>query len=222
MNTPIWVTLRTIVVTVAWQSVSLARAQLSGTREVIREFLYPRPHAVKITGEGELHASKYVAIVSLLITTEDRDLSVAMSQNQSLRDTLIAGFTAAGISGAAINNARDCSVPQFSLMGRKPNSRKFLPGFKWKLALRNTCSCCGPRPTSAKRKSLTAVNLNTATKISLNAKYASWQSKTLWRKKLTTKPVSGLNYAPSNSRPIALASQKLPLQTLLLPIHLMK
>ena len=97
MNTPIRVTLRTIVVTVAWQSVSLARAQLSGTREVIREFLYPRPHAVKITGEGELHASKYVAIVSLLITTEDRDLSVAMSQNQSLRDTLIDGFTAAGI-----------------------------------------------------------------------------------------------------------------------------
>lgn len=145
-----------------------------------------------------------------------------MSQNQSLRDTLIAGFTTAGIPGAAINHARDCSVPQFDLMGRNPNALKFLPGLQWNLALGSTCSCCEPRPSSARRKSLTALNLNTATKISLNAKSASWQSKTLWRKELTTKPVSELNCAPSNSRPIALVSQKLPLQTLLLPINLMK
>ena len=98
MNTPIWVTLWTVVVTIAWQSTSLAaQAQLSGTPKELREFLYPRPHTVNITGEAELHAYKDVATVNLLITTEDRDLSVAMSQNQSLRDTLIDGFTAAGI-----------------------------------------------------------------------------------------------------------------------------
>ena len=95
MNTPVWVTLWTVVVTIAWQNASLAQAQLSGTSEELREFLYPRPHTVNITGEGELHAYKDVATVSLLITTEDRELSVAMSQNQSLRDTLINGFTAA-------------------------------------------------------------------------------------------------------------------------------
>ena len=122
MNTPIWVTLWTVVVTIAWQNASLAQAQLSGTSEEIREFLYPRPHTVNITGEAELHAYKDVATVNLLITTEDRDLSVAMSQNQSLRDTLIDGFTAAGIPSAAINNARFSSAPQFGLLGRNPNA----------------------------------------------------------------------------------------------------
>ena len=122
MNKPVWVTLWTVVVTIAWQNASLAQAQLSGTPEELREFLYPRPHTVNITGEGELHAYKDVATVSLLITTEDRELSVAMSQNQSLRDTLIDGFTAAGIPGAAINNARFSSAPQFGLLGRNPNA----------------------------------------------------------------------------------------------------
>ena len=122
MNKPVWVTLWTVVVTIAWQNASLAQAQLSGTPEELREFLYPRPHTVNITGEAELHAYKDVATVNLLITTEDRDLSVAMSQNQSLRDTLIDGFTAAGIPGAAINNARFSSAPQFGLLGRNPNA----------------------------------------------------------------------------------------------------
>ena len=122
MNKPVWVTLWTVVITIAWQNASLAQAQLSGTPEELREFLYPRPHTVNITGEGQLHAYKDVATVSLLITTEDRELSVAMSQNQSLRDTLIDGFTAAGIPGAAINNARFSSAPQLGLLGRNPNA----------------------------------------------------------------------------------------------------
>ena len=122
MNTPIRITFWTVVVTIARQNASLAQAQMSGTPEELREFLYPRPHTVNIKGEGELHACKDVATVSLLITTEDRDLSIAMSQNQSLRDTLIDVFTAAGIPGSAINNARFSSAPQFGLLGRNPNA----------------------------------------------------------------------------------------------------
>lgn len=122
MNSPIRVTFWTVVVTIAWQNASLAQAQLSETRYGLRWFLYPRPHTVIITGDGELHACKDVATVSLLISTEDRDLSVAISQNLSLRDMLIAGFTAAGIPVAAINNARFSSEPQFGLLGRNPNA----------------------------------------------------------------------------------------------------
>ena len=76
MNTPIRITFWTVVVTIARQNASLAQAQMSGTPEELREFLYPRPHTVNIKGEGELHACKDVATVSLLITTEDRDLSM--------------------------------------------------------------------------------------------------------------------------------------------------
>ena len=51
---------------------------------------------------------KSVTAIGQLITTEDRDLHVAISQNQLLRDALIDGFTAAGILNASINAAR-CS-----------------------------------------------------------------------------------------------------------------
>ena len=47
-----------------------------------------------------------VATVCLLITTQDIGLLVAMSQNQLLRDALIARFTAARIPGASLNAAR--------------------------------------------------------------------------------------------------------------------
>ena len=130
MNTPVWVTLWTIVVTIAWQNASLAQAQLSGTPEELREFLYPRPHTVNITGEGELHAYKEVTIVNLLITTEDRDLSVAMSQNQSLRDTLIDGFTAA-VSRARQSTTRVSPARRNSAcLGAIRMPMKFPPGLK--------------------------------------------------------------------------------------------
>jgi hypothetical protein len=37
---------------------SLAQAQLSGTPDELREFLYPRPNTVNINGEGELTAPR--------------------------------------------------------------------------------------------------------------------------------------------------------------------
>ena len=51
---------------------------------------------------------KGVATLSLLITTEDIDLHVAISQSHLLRDALIDSFTAAGIAGVSLNAAR-CS-----------------------------------------------------------------------------------------------------------------
>jgi hypothetical protein len=66
---------------------------------------------------------KGVATVGLLITTEDRDLHVTMSQKKLLlRDALIDGFTAAGNPGASLNAARCSSDPLFGLLGRNPNA----------------------------------------------------------------------------------------------------
>ena len=99
-----------------------AQPQLSGTPDELREFLMPRPNLVNISGEGELTAFKDVAKVSLLVTTEERTLAVAMTTNQRLRQELIAGFIAAGIPETAINNSRFSSSPQFGIFGRTPNS----------------------------------------------------------------------------------------------------
>ena len=66
-------------------------------------------HILSISrGKANFMAIKGVATVGLLITTEDIDPHVAISQNQLLRDALIDRFTAAGIPGALLNAAR-CS-----------------------------------------------------------------------------------------------------------------
>ena len=111
MNKPVWVTLWTVVVTIAWQNASLAQAQLSGTPEELREFLYPRPHTVNITGEGELHAFKDVATVSLLITTEDRELSHLVGLSPTF---FISKFDSFAIKPATIKNDADEKSPATS------------------------------------------------------------------------------------------------------------
>ena len=54
-----------------FSSSTLAQAQLSGTPDELREFLYPRPNTVNINGEGELTAYKDVAKISLMVTSEE-------------------------------------------------------------------------------------------------------------------------------------------------------
>lgn len=105
-----------------FSQIGLAQAQLSGTPDELREFLYPRPNTVNINGEGELTAYKDIARISLMVTTDERTLSRAMEVNQALRLELIQEFVAAGVPEEAINNSKFSSSPQFGLFGRNPNS----------------------------------------------------------------------------------------------------
>ncbi len=101
---------------------AVAQAQLSGTPDELRGFLFPQANTVSINGEGELTAYKDLAKISLLVTTDEPSLEQAMAVNQALRLDLIEEFTAAGIAGSDINNSKFSSSPQFGLFGRKPNS----------------------------------------------------------------------------------------------------
>jgi uncharacterized protein len=105
-----------------FSTTALAQAQLSGTPDELREFLYPRANTVNINGVGELTAYKDVARISLMVTSEERSLSEAMEVNQALRLELIQDFVSAGIPQEDINNSKFSSSPQFGLFGRNPNS----------------------------------------------------------------------------------------------------
>ena len=118
-----------------------------------------------------------------------------MSENQSLRDTLIDGFTVAGIQGAAINNARFSSAPQFGLLGRNPNAYEVSARLEVKARSEEHLQFLAAADEH-EEVVLTAPILNTATQKGLSVRSASWQSKTLWHKKRTTKRVSGLNCGP--------------------------
>ena len=99
-----------------------AQPQLSGTPDELRGFLFPQANTVNSSGQGELTAYKDLAQVSLLVTTEERDLNEAMAVNQALRADLIQEFLAAGISEEDINNSKFASAPQYGLFGRNPNA----------------------------------------------------------------------------------------------------
>ncbi|MEQ8953697.1 MAG: SIMPL domain-containing protein [Gammaproteobacteria bacterium] len=102
--------------------ISQAQPQLSGSPDQLRGFLLPQPNTVNISGHGELTAFKDMARISLLVTTEERDLHGAMASNQALRAELIQDFVAAGIGEDDINNSKFASSPQYGLFGRNPNS----------------------------------------------------------------------------------------------------
>lgn len=99
-----------------------AQPQLSGTPDELRGFLFPRPNTINISGDADLTAYKDVARVSLLVTTEARDLNQAMAENQQLRAEMIEQFTDAGIPAEEINNSKFSSSPQYGIFGRNPNS----------------------------------------------------------------------------------------------------
>ena len=104
-------------VAIAWQSAAVAQAVPYGSQRGYAGF-FILDHILSILRvKANFMPIKSVATVGLLITTEDIDLYVALSQNQLLRDALIDGFTAVGIPGASINAARCSSNPQFGLLG---------------------------------------------------------------------------------------------------------
>ena len=69
-------------------------------------------------------AKSPLAKVSLMVTTEARDLSQPMTANQELRNGLIQDFISAGIPAGDINGSKFSSSPQFGFFGRDPSSQE--------------------------------------------------------------------------------------------------
>ena len=53
-----------IPVAIAWQTGAVAQAQLSGRSKSVREFLYPRPHTVNITGQRKFYDYKKASLLA--------------------------------------------------------------------------------------------------------------------------------------------------------------
>lgn len=98
--------------------------ELKGSPQDLKGFLYPNDKIVTISGEAEETAYSDKAIVSLVITTEDKLLSDAISRNGSLRKKIASSLVAAGISSDAINSSKFSSSPQYGWFGSKPSSFK--------------------------------------------------------------------------------------------------
>lgn len=103
---------------------SFSAPELKGSPQELRGFLHPEEKIVTISGEAEEKAYSDKAIVSLVITTENKLLSQAISANGEFRKKITETLTSRGISGDSINSSRFSTSPQFGWFGKKPSSYK--------------------------------------------------------------------------------------------------
>ena len=107
-----------------YSGLAIGQPELKGSPQDLRGFLYPTDHLVTIYGQAEEKAYSDKAIVSLVITTENERLSLAISDNSALRATLTQSLVDAGISPASIKSSKFSSSPQYGWFGKKPSSYK--------------------------------------------------------------------------------------------------
>jgi uncharacterized protein len=105
---------------------ALSAPELKGTPQELRGFLHPADRVVTITGQAEEKAYSDVAIVSLVVTTEDKLLSNAISQNTSLRAKITQSLLASGVNKNSIKSSKFSSSPQYGWFGKKPTSFKIV------------------------------------------------------------------------------------------------
>ncbi|MCU7806986.1 MAG: SIMPL domain-containing protein [Candidatus Thiodiazotropha sp. (ex Semelilucina semeliformis)] len=98
--------------------------ELKGSPQDLRGFLHPAEKIVTISGQAEERAYSDKAIVSLVISTEDKRLAQAISDNSLLRDKITKSLVTAGIQQDEIKSSKFSSSPQYGWFGSKPSSYK--------------------------------------------------------------------------------------------------
>lgn len=112
------------ILLIALPVITFAQPELKGNPNELRQFLYPNDRIVTINGQADKKAYSDKAIVSLVITTDDKLLSTSIANNSDLRTTVTSQLVAAGIDRDAIKSSRFSSSPQYGWFGKKPASYK--------------------------------------------------------------------------------------------------
>jgi uncharacterized protein len=105
-------------------STVIAKPELKGSPEELRQFLHPSERIVSLHGQAEEKAYSDRAIISLAITTEDKQLSNSIAANSNLREFITEQLTSAGIESDSIKSSKFSTSPQYGWFGKKPDSYK--------------------------------------------------------------------------------------------------
>lgn len=110
----------------AFSSSSHALPELKGTPQDLRDLLHPEARIVTIQASAEETAYFDRAIVSMVVTTEEKQLADAIATNSTLRERLAQALASAGITQDKIKNSKFSSSPQYSWLGKTPSSYKVI------------------------------------------------------------------------------------------------
>ena len=112
-----------IAVTTAIMSLPLLAApELKGSPDELRQFLHPKQNVMSISAEAEIRAYTDTAIVSVIVTTEQKKLSDAIAENAKLRRTLATEWRAQGIAEKNMKSSEFSSSAQYGWFGDDPKS----------------------------------------------------------------------------------------------------
>ena len=103
---------------------AMATPELKGSPEELRQFLHPSERIVSLHGQAEEKAYSDRAIISLVITTEDKQLSNSIAANSNLREFISEQLTSEGIESDSIKSSKFSTSPQYGWFGKKPDSYK--------------------------------------------------------------------------------------------------
>lgn len=113
-----------VVLMVAASLPALAEPEIKGNPSELRQFLHPQDEVVTIYGEAEEKAYTDKAVISLVITTEDKLLAASIEANSKLRERVTKQLVKAGIAGDDIKSSKFSTSPQYGWFGKKPDNYK--------------------------------------------------------------------------------------------------
>lgn len=103
---------------------TFAQPELKGNPDELREFLHPQDKLITLRAQAEKKAYSDRAIISLMITSEDKQLSTSISNNIALRESISQQLVTAGINPDHIKSSKFSTSPQYGWFGKKPDSYK--------------------------------------------------------------------------------------------------
>ncbi len=101
---------------------ALSAPELKGSPQDLQSFLHPKTNIVTISDQAEETAYSDKAIITLVVTTENKRLSDAIASNTTLRNNITQSLIESGLSQQWIKNSKFSSSPQYGWFGSKPSS----------------------------------------------------------------------------------------------------
>ncbi len=115
-----------ILLLFAFSSSVLATPELKGHPDELRQFIYPKGKIVSLYAHAEEKAYSDKAIISLVISTDDKTLAQSLAMNNQLRQGISKKLVAAGIGQEHIKSSKFSTSPEYGWFSKKPKSYKVI------------------------------------------------------------------------------------------------
>jgi hypothetical protein len=97
-------------------------AELSGTPEELRGYLRSETRTVTISDVASEVAYTDIAKITLIVSTKEKTLALALEQNNDLRASVFQKLTQSGIPADDIQSSKYSASPQYGWFGSSPSS----------------------------------------------------------------------------------------------------